>query len=152
MKPVPLKVPVTIVVIVTILLCSCRPGAYGKANEWIKGKALSAKVRITGAVLKGDPQVLMLYLRNDSDKVVAITPIRVVAWYGESGRLTMATTISPSGELLDSNVRLALNPHDDVGILLNEHGLNVPSPPTKVKVNVGPETSGEHEVFNISGK
>ncbi len=95
---------------------------------------------------------MMLYLRNDSDKVVAITPIRVVAWYGESGRMTMAATISPSGELLGSTVRLALNPHDDIGISLNEHGLNVPSHPTKVKIYVGPETSGEHEVFNISGE
>jgi hypothetical protein len=57
-------------------------GATGAAGQWIKGKALSVNVGVVGSMQRTP----FVTLRNDSDKEVYVTPIKVEAWYSQAGK------------------------------------------------------------------
>lgn len=89
----------TIIMLVLIGLLFCLPacseesGATGAAGEWIKGKTLSVNVGMVGSM----ERTPFMSLRNDSDREVSITPMRMVVWYRKAGKKEDPLTSSASG-------------------------------------------------------
>lgn len=68
--------------LLSLLACSEESGATGAAGEWIKGKSLSVNVGMIGSM----ERTPFVSLRNDSDREVSITPMKIVAWYSKAGK------------------------------------------------------------------
>jgi len=65
---------------IVILFASCGPsGTKGESGVWLKGKALSVKASFTTAGA-------LVYVRNDSDHEVSISPVHIIVWGGEAGK------------------------------------------------------------------
>ena len=129
-------------IIATLQMAACREesGATGAAGQWIKGKALSVNVGVVGSMQRTP----FVTLRNDSDKEVNVTPIKVVAWYSQAGQKEGSVT-EGSGEKPPK-----LRPKEEVEFPFP--GVGASEFPQKVRVYVGAEGANDREVFTVNFK
>jgi hypothetical protein len=83
-------------------------------------------------------------LRNDSDKEVNVTPIKVEAWYSQAGKREAAVTAG-SGQTPPT-----LKPKEEVEFPFPAAGAT--EFPQKIRVYVGAEGAPEHEIFTANFK
>jgi len=118
--------------VIILMSCGGPSGVEGKSGVWLKGKALSLKVTFTTVGV-------LLELRNDSEREVKVSPVRLIVWGGSSGKQEIQFSMGESGK------DPVLKPHESTTL-----------PPlgsadaTRVRVFLGPEGSKEQEVFTVT--
>jgi uncharacterized protein YcfL len=115
-----------------IASCSSDPGITGRNGEWIKGKALSLKATFENVGVSWE-------LRNDSDKDIAIDPIKLVFWGKSKGKQEASFSAGVGGQsaTLKPKESLSLPPMGDTGDL------------DKVSIYLGRDGAPEREVFTV---
>ena len=83
--------------------CGSPAPVSGPAGEWIQGKTLSIKIEIQTE--ESGWETGLLSIRNDSEKVLAIVPLKITGWYKAAGKKvfelpkTMAGGEVPPGKI-----------------------------------------------------
>lgn len=123
-----------------LIACESRPTATGRANAWIKGQSVYARIGTVGTLL----QAPKLELKSDSPRPVTILPLTITVVYKTAGRRRMMFHA-------DSGIPERLDPGKE---LLLDHELNVSEltageSPQEIQVDIGPPQGGERFVADF---
>lgn len=157
--------------------CNQPTGIIGFTGELVKGKSISIKVIFTVPSTYVRPgkmhSIPIIHVRNDSQKKISITPIKITAWFEKSGKLESGTVfghfdnqtdlLSVSVDIyrkdgtnrqveLDKNTsKLMLYPGENIIIpaSLWDFKAELNDGLKKIKVIIGPPESDDHEIFII---
>jgi hypothetical protein len=126
--------------LVVLIACETRPTATGRANAWIKGESVYARIGSVGTLLQA-PKV---ELKNDSSRPVTILPLTLTVVYKTAGRRQMIFHA-------DSGIPEKLEPGKDLTL---DHEISVSEltageSPEQIRVDIGPPKGGERFVADF---
>ena len=123
-----------------LLACGSRPTATGRANSWIKGESLYARISSVGTHLRA-PKV---ELKNESSRPVTILPLTLsIGYKGAPRRQMMFHADSGIPETLEAGKELVLD--DEI----NVSELTAGATPTEIRLDVGPPKGGERFIADF---
>lgn len=123
-----------------LLACGSRPTATGRANSWIKGHAVYARIGTVGTLLQA-PKV---ELKNESGRPVTVLPLTIsIGYKGAPRRQMMFHADSGIPETLEAGKELVLD--DEI----NVSELTSGETPTEIRVDIGPPKGGERFVADF---
>lgn len=130
------------------LLCACaeKSGVSGKIGDQIKGRNLSVQAFYMSPA-KSPQEIPTVNVRNDSEQNFPIMPMKVTAWFKESGKTEKTVN---SGELAGNG---QISPHKEVMLPSDIFKFEVTSwdQLDRLRLSLGPDGSSQ-EVFTINSK